>query len=210
MGNPALVRVLLVDDHLLVRVGLAGLLKRTKRCEIVAEAVNGSEALALYARHWPDVMLLDRRLPDIPGEEVVARVRQQDPGARVIMVSIDEGEDDVHRALSAGALGYLGKSASAAELLSAIEAALAGQVYLAEALRDRLTARGQRPALSPREVEVLRYVVGGRSNREIAATLGLSEVTVKVHVGHILQKLSVDDRTQAATTAIARGIVHLE
>ncbi len=210
MGSAGLVRVLLVDDHLLVRVGLSGLLKRTKRCEVVAEAASGGEALTQYARHRPDVVLLDRRLPDILGEDVIVRLKKRDPAARVIMLSIDEGEDDIHRALTAGALGYLGKSVTAAELLSAIEAAISGEVYVADALRERLAARGQRPALSPREVEVLRHVVDGRSNREIASTLGLSEVTVKVHVGHILQKLSVDDRTQAATTAIARGIVHIE
>jgi DNA-binding NarL/FixJ family response regulator len=210
MSDGVPVRVLLVDDHLLVRVGLAGLLRRTPRCEVIAEAGTGAEAIESFLAQRPDVVLLDRRLPDISGEQVMARLRQADPEARVIMLSIDEGEDDVHRALSAGALGYLPKSVSAAELLSAIEAAIAGRVYVAEALRGRLEARQRRAELSPRETEVLRHVVEGHSNREIAAALGLSEVTVKVHVGHILDKLEVGDRTQAATTAIARGIVHLE
>jgi RNA polymerase sigma factor (sigma-70 family) len=204
------IRVLLVDDHLLVRVGLAGLLKRTQRCEVVAEAATGAEAVELFLKHRPDVVLLDRWLPDFPGEEVVARLRQADPEARVIMLSIDEGEDDIHRALKAGASGYLSKSVSGAELLTAIETVLEGRTYVAEALRGRLEQRQARPELSPRELEVLRHVVEGRSNKEIAAELGLSEVTVKVHVGRVLQKLGVEDRTQAATTAIARGIVHLE
>jgi DNA-binding NarL/FixJ family response regulator len=204
------IRVLLVDDHLLVRVGLAGLLKRTQRCEVVGEAATGAEAVELFLKHRPDVTLLDRWLPDISGEEVLGRLRQEDPAARVIMLSIDEGEDDIHRALKAGALGYASKSIGGAELLAAIEAVLEGRTYVAESLRGRLEQRQSRSELSPRELEVLRHVVEGRSNKEIAAELGLSEVTVKVHVGHILQKLGVEDRTQAATTAISRGLVHLE
>jgi DNA-binding NarL/FixJ family response regulator len=210
MARTALIRVLLVDDHFVVRVGLAGLLKRTRACKVVAEAGAGAEAVEQYLKHRPDVMLLDRRLPDIPGEEVVARVRQADAQARVIMLSIDEGEEDIHRSLAAGALGYLPKSVGSSELLEAIEAVLAGKVYVAKRLRDRLEARQRRPALSPRELDVLRHIVEGGSNREIAVALGLSEDTVKVHVSHILQKLAVEDRTRAVTTAIARGIVHLE
>jgi two-component system NarL family response regulator len=156
------------------------------------------------------VTLLDRWLPDIPGEDVVARLCAADPEARVVMLSIDEREEDVHRALAAGAMGYLPKSVTGAELLAAIEAAHAGNVYVAEVLRARLDQRQRRPELSRREIEVLRHIVEGRSNKEIANALGLSEVTIKFHIGRILQKLGVEDRTQAATTAIARGIVHLE
>jgi two-component system NarL family response regulator len=210
MSGTGSIRVLLVDDHLLVRVGLAGLLKRTPRCKVVAEAGAGAEAVEQFAKHRPDVTLLDRWLPDFPGEEVVARLRHEDPAARVIMLSIDEGEDDIDRALKAGASGYLSKSVSGAELLTAIEAVLEGKVYVAEGLRGRLEQRKRRVELSPRELEVLRHVVEGRANKEIAVELGISEVTVKVHVGRVLQKLGVADRTQAATTAIARGIVHLE
>jgi two-component system NarL family response regulator len=210
MSAASRLRILLVDDHLLVRVGLAGVLKRTQRCEVVAEAATGAEAVALFLKHRPDVTLLDRWLPDISGEEVLGRLRQADPQARVIMLSIDEGEDDIQRALQAGALGYASKSIGSAELLAAIEAVVAGRSYVAEALRERWERRQARAELSPRELEVLRHVVNGRSNKEIAAELGLSEVTIKVHVGHILQKLGVEDRTQAATTAIARGLVHLE
>jgi DNA-binding NarL/FixJ family response regulator len=210
MSGTRAIRVLLVDDHSLIRVGLAGLLKRTQRCEVVAEAATGSEAVAQFIKHRPDVTLLDRWLPDFPGEEVVARVQRVDPAARVIMLSIDEREDDIYRALHAGASGYLSKSVGRVELLTAIEAVLRGETYVAEGLRHRLNQRQRRPELSPRELEVLRHVVNGRSNREIATELGVSEVTVKVHVGRVLQKLDVQDRTQAATTAIARGIVHLD
>jgi two-component system NarL family response regulator len=210
MSDGRRIRVLLVDDHLLVRVGLLAVLERTGRCEVVAEAATGSEAIAQFLALRPDVTLLDRWLPDIPGEEVVARLREADPEARVVMLSIDEREEDVHRALAAGAMGYLPKSVTGAELLAAMEAACAGDVYVAEVLRARLDQRQRRPELSPREIEVLRHIVEGRSNKEIANALGLSEVTVKFHIGRILQKLGVEDRTQAATTAIARGIVHLE
>jgi DNA-binding NarL/FixJ family response regulator len=210
MNDARPIRVLLVDDHLLVRVGLAGVLARTQRCEVVAEAATGAEAVQQFFAHRPDVTLVDRRLPDFPGEQVVARVRAEDPDARLIMLSIDEGEEDVHHALQAGALGYLPKSVSRGELLAAIEAALAGHVYVAEGLRDRLDRRQRRPDLTRRELEVLQHIVEGRSNKAIAGELGLSEVTVKVHVGRVLQKLDVEDRTQAAITAVARGIVHLE
>jgi DNA-binding NarL/FixJ family response regulator len=210
LGGAGSIRVLLVDDHFLVRIGLTALLQRTKRCEVVAEAGTGAEALKQFVRHHPDVTLLDRRLPDVQGEMVVARLRQEDPKARVIMLSIDEGEDDVHRALKAGASGYLSKSVSGAELLIAIEAALKGDVYVAEALRDRLESRQRRQELSSRELDVLRQVIEGRANKEIAVALGLSTATVKFHVGRILRKLGVEDRAQAMATALGRGLVHLD
>jgi DNA-binding NarL/FixJ family response regulator len=205
-----LIRVLVVDDHLLVRCGLTELLKRTRRCEVVAQAGTGAEAVRQFVKHRPDVTLLDRWLPDTVGEEVVARLRQEDAAARVIMLSVDEGEDDVYRALRAGASGYLSKSVSRGELLTAIEAVLDGGVYVAEALRDRLEQRQRRVELSLRELEVLRQVVEGRANKEIAVTIRRSEATVKFHVGHILRKLEVEDRAQATAIAIARGLVHVK
>jgi two-component system NarL family response regulator len=209
MAEVARIRVLIVDDHVLVRAGLAGLLSRTRRCEVVAEAATGAQAVVRFSRHHPDVTLLDRWLPDMCGEEVVTRLRERDPSACVIMVSIDEGEDDIHRALRAGARGYVSKSIGRDELLAAIEAVCRGETYVSETLRDRLELRRTRHELNRRELEVLQRLAEGRSNRAIADTLGLSEVTVKVYVGRILQKLEVRDRTHAVTTAIARGIVHL-
>ncbi len=201
--------MLLVDDHLMVRVGLAGVLERTHRCSVVAEAATGGSAIQQYRELRPDVTLLDQWLPDISGDEVMARLRQEDPDARVIMLSIDEGEDDIHRALKAGARGYLCKSIQSDELLLAIETVLQGETYVARALRERFAERRRRPELSPRENEVLHRIVLGQTNKAIARELGLSEVTVKVYVGRILGKLGVEDRTQAATAAIARGIVHV-
>jgi DNA-binding NarL/FixJ family response regulator len=209
MSDTARIRVMLVDDHLLVRVGLTGLLKRTRRCEVVAEAATGSEAIQLFQAHRPDVTLLDRWLPDIRGEEVMVRILRDDPEAHVIMLSIDEGEEDIHRALKAGASGYASKSISGKELLVAIETVLDGGTYVSEALRGRLEECQRRPGLNERELHVLQSIADGRTNKEIASDLGLSEVTIKVYVGRIFQKLGVQDRTQAVTTAISRGIVHL-
>ena len=210
MTTPPRIRVLLIDDHLLVRVGLAGVLQRTRRCEVVAQAATGAEGLQQFIQQRPDVTLLDRRLPDMQGEEVAVRLREVDPQARIVMLSIDEGEEDVHRALEAGAAGYVSKSVGGRELMAAIEAVWRGETYVAEALRERLARRRRRPELNRRELQVLRHLVDGRTNKEIAAALQLSEVTIKVYVGRILQKLGVDDRTHAATTAVARGIVHLD
>jgi DNA-binding NarL/FixJ family response regulator len=210
VSSPPPIRLLLVDDHLLVRFGLAGLLQRTGRCEVVAEAGRGAEAIEKYALHRPDVTLLDRWLPDMQGEEVARRLRELHPEARIVMLSIDEGEEDIHRSLQAGASGYLPKSVEAAELLAAIEAVHGGDTYVAESLRGRLAERRCRPELNRRELEVLSLLVSGRSNKEIAGELGLSEVTIKVYVGRLLQKLGARDRTHAVTIAIARGIVHLD
>lgn len=209
-ATKARIRVLLVDDHLLVRVGLAGVLRRTRRCEVVAQAATGTEGIERFLEHRPDVTLLDRWLPDIRGEEVAVQLREADPEARILMLSIDEGEDDVHRALEAGASGYVSKSIGGAELLAAIEAVMRGEIYVAEALRERLERRRSRPQLSRRELQVLQLLAEGRTNKEIAAALSLSEVTIKVYVGRILQKLEAQDRTQAVTTALARGIIHLD
>jgi len=210
MEDERKIRILLVDDHVLVRVGLSGVLARTGRCEVIAAVGTGADAFEQFQRRRPDVTLLDRWLPDIRGEEVLAAFLREDPEARVLVLSVDEGEEDIHRALQAGAKGYLPKSIAASELLAAIETVYSGGTYVCEALRPRLERRGRRPELTKRELEVLTQIVGGASNKEIARVLGLSEVTVKVHVGRVLQKLEVQDRTQAATTAIARGIVHLD
>ncbi len=203
------IRILLVDDHLLVRLGLAGLLSRSGTCEVVAEAAMGAEAIEMYEAHRPDVTLLDRWLPDMQGEEVACRIREQDPAAKILMLSIDEGEEDIHRALQAGVSGYLPKSVDGTELLLAIETVHAGKRYVAECLRARLERRQHREELNRREMEVLGLLASGRTNKEIAGELGLSEVTIKVYVGRLLQKLGAKDRTQAVTIAIARGIVHL-
>ncbi len=210
MTRAAPIRILLVDDHLLVRLGLVGLLERLNGCRVVAEAARGAEAIEKYETHRPDVTLLDRWLPDMQGEEVARRLRERDPAARILMLSIDEGEEDIHRALEAGASGYLPKSVDGSELLEAIEAVHAGTIYVAKSLRAALERRRQRQELTRRELEVLALLVSGRTNKEIAGELGLSEVTIKVHVGRLLQKLGASDRTQAATVAIARGIVHVD
>jgi len=203
------IRLLLVDDHFIVRMGLAGSLNQEADMQVVAEASDGAEAVALFAKHKPDVTLMDGRLPDIHGTEAITRIRSTAPDARIILLSIDETEEDIARAVAAGIQGYLPKSIARAELLAAIRNVHRGAAYFPATVAQRIAARGHRSALSQRELEVLRLVVQGRANKQIADTLGIAEITVKVHVSHILEKLDVPDRTRAATLAIERGLIRI-
>lgn len=203
------IRVLLVDDHFIVRIGLAGSLNQEPDMQVVAEASDGAEAVALFTKHKPDVTLMDGRLPDIHGTEAITRIRAKHPDARIILLSIDETEEDIARAVAAGVQAYLPKSIVRAELLDAIRTVHGGGTYFPASIAQRIAARENRDALSLRELEVLRLVVQGRANKQIADTLGLAEITVKVHVSHILEKLGVPDRTRAATLAIERGLIRI-
>lgn len=203
------IRVLLVDDHFIVRIGLAGSLNQEADMQVVAEASDGTEAVALFTKHKPDVTLMDGRLPDIHGTEAITRIRSTAPEARIILLSIDETEEDIARAVAAGIQGYLPKSIVRAELLDAIRHVHRGGTYFPASIAKRIAARGDRSALTERELEVLRLVVQGRANKQIADTLGIAEITVKVHVSHILEKLGVPDRTRAATLAIERGLIRI-
>ena len=203
-------RVLLVDDHFVVRMGLAGSLNAEQDLKVVAECGSGEQAVELYRTHQPDVVVMDWRLPGISGVEATAAIRAEFSHARIVMVSNYDGEEDVHRAVEAGAAAYLPKSVEREELLAAIRSVSDGRTYFPPAIAARLAARHERPEVSPREMEVLRLVVQGASNKEIAKTLGIAVITAKLHVSKLLEKLDVSDRTQAATTAIRRGIVHLE
>jgi DNA-binding NarL/FixJ family response regulator len=204
------IRLLLVDDHFVVRMGLASSLNLEADMEVVAECGKGEQALELFRRHRPDVTLMDWRLPGMNGVETTAAIRREAGDARVIMLSAFEGEEDIHSAVQAGVSAYLPKSVEREELLAAIRAVHGGGSYFPAAIAEKLKAHMSRPELSPREMEVLRLIVKGRLNKEIADALGLAEITVKQHVSSILAKLGVADRTQAATAAIQRGIVHLE
>lgn len=208
--NAIRTRLLLVDDHYFVRMGLSASINRETDLKVVAEAQNGAEALALYAEHRPDVVIMDGRLPDRPGTEVLMAIRSADPGARVVMLSIDETEEDVHRAMEGGALGYLGKSAPWEMLLAAIRSAAQGRTYLPPALAAHLAARRHRRPLSPRELDILRLVIKGQPNKLIADALGIAEMTVKVHLSHIFYKLEVNDRVSAVAIAVQRGLVRME
>ena len=204
------IRLLLVDDHFVVRLGLVGAINAEPDMMVVAECGSGEQAIELFRQHLPDVTLMDRRLPGISGVRATAAIRQEFPQARLVLLSVYEGEEDVFRAVQVGVASYLPKSIERGELLSAIRAVHAGQTYFPAAIAAKLTARQARPELTSRELEVLHFVVLGRTNKEIATALRIAEVTVKLHVSSVLQKMGVNDRTEAATVAIQRGVIHQE
>ncbi len=210
MKKPPKIRLLLVDDHFIVRMGLASAIGAEPDMTVVAECGRGEQAVELFHQHTPDVTVMDWRLPGISGVQATEAIRGEFPQARVVLLSVYDGEEDVFGAVRAGVAAYLPKSAERAELLAAIRAVHSGQTYFPPAIAAKLAARQARPELTGREREVLHWVVLGRTNREIARQLGIAEVTVKLHVSSALQKLGASDRTEAATVAIQRGIVHLE
>ena len=202
-------RILVAEDHLIARVGIATILNAQPDMTVVAEAANGQQAVALYRSLRPDVALLDVRMPVLDGIGAVAAIRAEFPDARLICISTYSGDADVRRALLAGAAGYLTKDVLHDELLVAVRAVAQGERYLPAVLSAALGEQSSGPTLSAREVEVLELIVKGLANKQIAYVLDIAEHTVKNHVKSILDKLEVDDRTQAATAAIQRGIVHL-
>jgi DNA-binding NarL/FixJ family response regulator len=206
----AKISLLVVDDHFFVRMGLTSSLNAEPDLRVIAEADHGAQALKLYREHRPDLVILDGRLPGMSGVETLIALRTEFPAARVLMLSIDEGEEDIHRALQAGAAGYLPKATQLQELLRAIRAIHSGERYLPPALAARLAERGPGASLTERELEVLELVSKGLTNREIATTLSCSETTAKWHLKNIMQKLDVTDRTEATRAAVERGILHLE
>ena len=207
MNPPAPIRVFLVDDHLLVRAGIRGWLLREESVQVVAEAGNGAKAVELYSLHLPDVVLMDCHLPDIDGIETTRRIRVHHPEARVVMLSVDVTAETIHAAKQAGVAGYLPKSVTSADLLRAIQAVAAGTPCFENEIADRLRERSVQSSLSPRETEVLRMVACGRVNKEIAAALGIGEVTIKTHLSHIFEKLGAVDRTHAVALAHERGLL---
>jgi two-component system NarL family response regulator len=202
-------RLLLVDDHLVVRIGLRGLLETQTDLEVVAEAAGGEAAVREFEKHRPDVTLMDLRMPDRSGPEAIAAIRQKFPDARVLVLTTFDNDEDIFRALEAGAVGYLLKNTDSKSLLATIRAVHAGMYRLPTDIATRMAERREMPELSAREREVLALIVKGRSNKEIGHDLGVAENTVKNHVKVILDKLGVQDRTQATTTAIRRGLVRL-
>jgi two-component system NarL family response regulator len=205
--NPTRIRILVVDDHFMVRLGLIGSLAAEKDLEVVAEARDGAEALAACAKHQPEVILMDGILPDMHGVEVTRQIAQRQPEARVILVSINDTAEDVHRAMEAGAWGYVPKSSEKDAIVEAIRAVASGRRFLPPVLARKLAERNTRVSLSARETEVLRLIARGMANKMIAGELSLSEATVKTHIAHILSKLDAPDRTRAVTTAMERGLL---
>ncbi len=211
MSKEGAIRVLIADDHPVVREGVAAMIERRPDMTVVGEAATGREAVAAYRAARPDGVLMDLRMPDMTGVEAIGAIRGEFPGARIIVLTTCDGDEDIYRGLQAGARAYLLKDAPRDDLLDAIRAVHAGQSRIPPAVAARLAERVLAgPELTARELEVLRGIVAGRSNKEIGAALGISEGTVKAHVNSILGKLGVADRTQAVTTALQRGIVHLD
>ncbi len=204
------IRILIVEDHSIVRQGLVALLRTMPGFDVVAEAGDGEAAVVEFARHQPDVTLMDLRLPRMGGVETITRIRQRFPEARFIVLTTFDGDEDIYRALQAGARGYLLKGMDLDELTEAIRTVHRGKSRIPAAVAERLAERLAGPALTERETGVLRLIVGGKSNKEIAAALFISEATVKTHINNLLGKMGVSDRTQAATAALQRGIVHFD
>lgn len=207
MSNP--IRILVAEDHLVARVGVSTIVNMQPDMTVVAEASNGQQAVELYRKHLPDVALLDMRMPIMSGVEAATAIRGEFPSARLVALTTYGGDEDIRRSLAAGVQAYLTKDVLHDELLKAIRAVHAGQTYLPAGVAAALAAQMPRPDLSAREVQVLELIVRGLANKQIAYSLNIAEHTVKNHVKNILSKLGVQDRTQAATAAIQRGIVHL-
>lgn len=203
------IRILVVEDHHVVRQGLVALLNTVADMRVVAEGADGQQAVELFRQHEPDVTLMDLRMPAMSGVDAVVEIRRHFPAARIIVLTTFDGDEDIYRALQAGARAYLLKGMFGDELMDAIRAVHAGKSRIPPAVAERLASRMGSPGLTARELDVLRLIVAGKSNKEIGEELHISEATVKTHINNILSKLGVTDRTQATTAALQRGIVHL-
>ena len=202
--------IMLVDDHYLVRVGLASVIALEADMAVCAEASTGEQAIGLFRVRRPTVTLMDLRLPGMSGLKTTEAIRAEFPDARIIVLSTYVSDEEIYAALQAGAMAYLVKSVGREELIQAIRKAAAGRRHIPAELAARLADRMSRAQLSTRELDVLRLLVGGKRNREIASVLDITEGTVKLHVSSILGKLGVVDRTEAVTVALQRGIVQLD
>jgi len=202
--------VLVVDDHALFRTGVANIINQEPDLRVIAEAGNGVEAVEAYERYHPDVTLLDLRMPVMEGVEAVRQIREREPRARVIVLTTYDTDEEISRALKAGAKAYVLKDISADDLIGCIREVLAGKTYLAPAAAAKLAEGVTRVRLTPRELAALQLMADGKANKEIASALGISDRTVKTHLGHLFEKLGVTSRTEAVKVATRRGLVRLE
>jgi two-component system NarL family response regulator len=202
--------VMLVDDHALIRTGVANIINQEPDLRVVAQAANGREAVEAFERYRPDVTLLDLRMPVMEGVEAVRHIRAIDPRARVIVLTTYDTDDEISRALKAGAKAYVLKDISADDLIGCIRDVLAGKTYIAPSAAAKLAEGVTRVQLTPREMSSLRLMADGKSNKEIANELSISERTVKTHLGHLFEKLGVTSRTEAIKVATKRGLVRLD
>jgi two-component system NarL family response regulator len=202
--------VLVADDHVIVRLGLATLVNRQRDMQVVGQASSGADAVELYRAHRPDVTLMDLRMPGHGGVEAITAICAQDPQARIIVLTIHKGDEAVYQALRAGARGYLLKDAPGQEIVAAIRVVFGGERCIPPEIAGRLAARLRHPDLSPREVQILRQLANGASNQEMADRLGVSLGTIKNQVARVLVKLGAHDRTHAVALALERGILDLD
>jgi two-component system NarL family response regulator len=207
--DPGIIRVLIADDHPVVCLGLLGIINGQPDMTVVGQAKSGTEAVALTRKHSPDVVLMDLRMPGMSGVEATEVIRAERPESAVIVLTTYQGDEDIRKALAAGAQSYLLKGMSHLKLLEAIRSVRTGHTYFPRGIRNSVPGKLNRPALSPRETDILRLIVKGLSNQEIADTLNITRGTVKWHVNIILRRLDVSDRTQAVVVAVQRGIVEI-
>lgn len=209
MHTPQPIKILVVDDHFVVREGLRSLIRREPGMIVIAEAVNGEEGVEMYERLQPHVVIMDLRMPVMGGIEAIRAIRSNSPEARILVLTSFEGDEDIHAAFDAGASGYLLKHSSGDQVVPAVHALMKDQPWIPPEVESHLAARQRSEILSPREREIVRHLALGEANKEIGASIGISEQTVKSHVKNILAKLHVRDRTEAVTVALRRGIIHL-
>jgi DNA-binding NarL/FixJ family response regulator len=204
------IRVLLADDHAIVRNGVAQILNEESGMTVVAQAADGAEAVELFTRERPDVALIDLRMPKLEGVQVVEQIRARFPDAAIVILTTYDTDNDIERALRAGAKAYLVKDVSPQDLVACIRAVHAGRTWVSPNVAAKLVANVTNVRLTQRELSVLRLLAAGNSNREIAESLGITDGTVKIHVAHLFSKLDVTSRTEAITTALRRGLVRID
>ena len=209
-AEKALIRVMVADDHPVVKEGLVSLIGRQPDMEVVAESSDGVEAVAAFLRCLPDVAVIDLRMPEMDGVSVVLRIRENIPSARIVILSTFDGDESIFRSLRAGAKGYLRKDTSREKLVECIHSVYHGKSWVEPSIAAKLAGRLRESELSPRELQVLQAIAEGKSNREIGEALKIGEGTVKIHVNHVLKKLGVRGRTEAVHAALKRGIVFLQ
>ena len=209
MNTGSSIRVLVAEDHEIVRDGICAIINQQTNLTVVAEAENGNRAVQLYREHQPDIVLMDLKMPVMEGVDAIAQIRSEFTQAKIIILTTYDTDEDIYRGLQAGAKGYLLKDTSAEELATAINTVYRGKKYVPSELAMKLAQRITQPELTNREMEVLLLLTKGKSNQEIASTLTITEGTVKFHVNNILSKLDVSDRTQAVIAAFKRGLARL-
>ena len=209
MKKESKIRILVADDHYVVRMGVIAMINNEPDMEVVAEAANGTQVIERFNKHKPDLVLLDSRMPIKDGVQAAQEIRNQHGAAHIVMLTAFDGDEDIHKALAAGAQGYVLKSSTGEQLIPALRAVAAGKNWIPEEVADRLIKRERFEPLTPRELEVLNELAKGLANKQIASVMNITQHTTKGYLKNILTKLHVADRTEAVTVAIQRGLIHI-